>query len=141
MTEDPRLYAIARKVTDEVLGKGTYDKINHPYKTGMADKGDAMRVNDPGPVPGQAQTITELYAWTVVSPEHGTEGIVALEEPFPLPLVGTNRATVMKFRPFAREVATKIGTPVRLRRFVQAFDEHGGKIGDVIDVVLPEPQS
>lgn len=46
MTEDPRLYAIARKVTDEVMGTGTYNAVNDPYKALMADVGDDLLAQD-----------------------------------------------------------------------------------------------
>jgi hypothetical protein len=45
--DDPRLYALARQVTDEVLGAGTYDQINHPSLSEMADLGDEILALDP----------------------------------------------------------------------------------------------
>lgn len=39
--EDLRLYAIARKVTDEVCGAGSYDSLNPRLKE-LADAGDAL---------------------------------------------------------------------------------------------------
>jgi hypothetical protein len=47
MAEDPRMYALARQVTDEVLGAGSYDQINHPSLSEMADLGDEILALDP----------------------------------------------------------------------------------------------
>jgi hypothetical protein len=46
VNEDPRMFAIARKVTDEVLGAGTYDELNHPSKIEKADQGDRLLAED-----------------------------------------------------------------------------------------------
>lgn len=40
MDENCRLYAISRRVTDEELGEGTYDRINGPLFKAAADAGD-----------------------------------------------------------------------------------------------------
>jgi hypothetical protein len=66
--------------------------------------------------------MTEVWAWTAISSEHGTEGIIALEEPVAVPLIGATKALVERFEPFAREVGRQTGSQVQLRRFV-AVDE------------------
>lgn len=37
------MYAVARQVTDEEAGPGTYDRLNGPRRAGLADSGDALR--------------------------------------------------------------------------------------------------
>jgi hypothetical protein len=79
-----------------------------------------MKVIDPEPAPGQGARLTELWAWTAISPDHDTEGIIALQEPVAVPLVGGTRSIVEGFEPFAREVGRQTGATVQLRRFVEA---------------------
>jgi hypothetical protein len=45
-TEDLRLYAIARQVTDAECGPGTYARSNHPWFTSAADAGDVLLASE-----------------------------------------------------------------------------------------------
>lgn len=83
-----------------------------------------MRVEDPGPVGDQGARITELWAWTAISPTYDTEGIVSARPPEGggLPMVSSMRSIMEKFRPFAEEVGRQTGAVIRLRHFV-AVDE------------------
>jgi hypothetical protein len=68
--------------------------------------------------------MTELWAWTATSPTHGTEGIIAMQEPHVAPLVGATRSLMERFEPIAREIGRQTGAMVQLRHFVAVEDAH-----------------
>jgi hypothetical protein len=71
----------------------------------------------PGHVP---KKITEIFAWICVEPDGG-DGIPAIEAPWDrsmmLPLIGSDRERIESLRPWAEDVARRMGLPVRLVRF------------------------
>lgn len=77
-----------------------------------------MRIEHPGPVPGQGDRITEIWAWTCIDPLTDTEGIVSLKSPQAIPLIASNETTARKAAPFVKELARQMEAPIRLRRFV-----------------------
>lgn len=82
-----------------------------------------MKIAPPGRANGQADRITELWAWTVVDPRNDVEGIVAMQEPLVMPLVASTRTVAEQYAPYVTAIERQTGAPVRLRRFVAVEDE------------------
>jgi hypothetical protein len=91
-----------------------------------------IRVERPGRATGQADRITELWAWTVVDPITNVEGILSFRSltTREMPMVVTVRRLADQLEPFAQAVGREIGATPRLRRFIPAGDH---------DNTYPEP--
>lgn len=79
--------------------------------------------------------ISEMYAY-VVDEGNGDEGIPAWLSPHGvwLPLVGADINRIESLQPVAREIATKLGKPLTLRKFY-SFDN----ISTIVpDTVVPD---
>ena len=78
-----------------------------------------MRVDPPGRATGQADRITELWAWTVIDPRNDVEGILGARlRSGAMPMVASTRSVIEKLAPLAREAAAEVGAMPMLRRFV-----------------------
>ncbi len=71
------------------------------------------------PTPGFR--ITEVWAWTVVDPEDGEEGIPALQaaDGTALPLIAADRNRLEAMRPWVQDLADAHGMPLTLKRFTE----------------------
>jgi hypothetical protein len=82
-----------------------------------------MKVERPGPIPGQKPRITEIWAWTALDPMTDNEGIIAANG---LPLVTTVRAQADRLKPIVDGLIAAAEDPkpvAQLRRFVPAKEE------------------
>lgn len=76
--------------------------------------------------------IDEMYAFIVVDPRDGTEGVIGIRGPDGwLPMVGADLARIEALRPIAQQQATHFGTSVTLavfseRRDVETLDPERG---------------
>lgn len=65
-----------------------------------------------------SKTIKAVYAYTVVNPETGEEGIAGLITPQGArPLIAADEETLEEIKPLAQTAATMMGRPVQLSEF------------------------
>lgn len=67
----------------------------------------------------RGDVIDQMYAWVVVDPEDGNEGVPEVPMLFGRshPALGADRARIESFRPIMQEIARELGQPVTLVRF------------------------
>jgi hypothetical protein len=68
---------------------------------------------------GSMPLIKSMWAYVVIDPKDGNEGVPAMQGPNGLvvPLIASDRIRREEFRPFAQSVADDLGVPVKLVEF------------------------